>query len=547
MKQSLQLKMGQHLTMTPQLQQAIRLLQLSTLDLQLEIQEALDSNPMLEVEDSFDTPAAPSNEFEDGDYVRTQEIAANGDGNSDDFSESYSGEATYSESSNEAFSDSKFGDDGFGETNFGESEGFGDTDNYTGTDDYSESATEWNEAIPSELPVDTSWDDVYQTNQASGSTNYDNEDGDFESRRAATDSLYDHLMWQLNLTPMSDRDRIIAMAIIDAVEPSGMLSVTLEDIFSGLVTEWDDLELDEVEAVQHRIQQFDPCGACSQNLAECLTVQLHQFDPKTPFLAEAKLIAKQYLPLLASRDFRQLMRRTKLKEEELSQAVTLIQSLNPRPGDIIASGDTEYVVPDVFVDKREGRWVVELNPEIAPRLRINSDYASLVKRADSSSDNTFLKDNLQEARWFLKSLQSRNETLLKVASCIVEKQRGFLDYGAEAMKPLVLHDIAEIVEMHESTISRVTTQKFMHTPQGIFELKYFFSSHVSTDSGGECSSTAIRALIKKLVVAENPKKPLSDSKITDLLGEQGIQVARRTIAKYRESLNIPPSNERKTL
>jgi RNA polymerase sigma-54 factor len=326
-----------------------------------------------------------------------------------------------------------------------------------------------------------------------------------------------------------------------------MLSVTLEDIFSGLISEWEDLELDEVEAVQHRLQQFDPCGACSQNLAECLSVQLNQFDPDTPFLAEAKLIAKQYLPLLASRDFRQLVRRTKLKEDELSQAVALIQNLNPRPGDMIANGDTEYVVPDVFVEKREGRWVVELNPEIAPRLRINSDYASLVKRADSSSDNTFLKDNLQEARWFLKSLQSRNETLLKVASCIVEKQRGFLEYGAEAMKPLVLHDIAEIVEMHESTISRVTTQKFMHTPQGIFELKYFFSSHVSTDSGGECSSTAIRALIKKLVNGENPKKPLSDSKITDLLADQGIQVARRTIAKYRESLNIPPSNERKTL
>lgn len=548
MKQSLQLKMGQQLTMTPQLQQAIRLLQLSTLDLQQEIQEALDSNPMLEVEDSFDTPSTPNTEFEDGDYVRTQEIAATGDSNTDDFSESYSGEITFNESGSEKFGDESFADSNFssGES-FSDGEGFGDTDNYAGTDDYSESATEWNEAIPADLPVDTSWDDVYQTNQASGSTNYDNEDNDFESRRAATDSLYDHLMWQLNLTPMSDRDRIIAMAIIDAVEPSGMLSVTLEDILSGLISEWDDLELDEVEAVQHRIQQFDPCGACSQNLAECLTVQLQQFDATTPFLAEAKLIAKQYLPLLASRDFRQLMRRTKLREDELSQAVTLIQSLNPRPGDIIASGDTEYVVPDVFVDKREGRWIVELNPEIAPRLRINSDYASLVKRADSSSDNTFLKDNLQEARWFLKSLQSRNETLLKVASCIVEKQRGFLEYGAEAMKPLVLHDIAEIVEMHESTISRVTTQKFMHTPQGIFELKYFFSSHVSTDSGGECSSTAIRALIKKLVSAENPKKPLSDSKITDLLGEQGIQVARRTIAKYRESLNIPPSNERKTL
>src|SRR5690606_9489489 len=284
-----------------------------------------------------------------------------------------------------------------------------------------------------------------------------------------------------------DRDRILAMALIDAVEPSGMLSVTLDELYSDLQGHWDDLEFDELVAVQHRLQQFDPCGVASQNLSECLLVQLQQFDPSTPHLEAAKLIVKQYLPQLGSRDYRQLMRRTKLKEPELRDVIALIQSLTPHPGHEIASGDVEYVVPDVFVEKREGRWVVELNPDIAPRLRINSDYASLVKRADSSNDNTFLKDNLQEARWFLKSLQSRNETLLKVASCIVEKQRGFLDYGAEAMKPLVLHDIAELVEMHESTISRVTTQKYMHTPQGIFELKYFFSSHVSTDSGGECS------------------------------------------------------------
>jgi RNA polymerase sigma-54 factor len=241
------------------------------------------------------------------------------------------------------------------------------------------------------------------------------------------------------------------------------------------------------------------------------------------------------------------MRKLKVKEEELQTAIALIQSLNPRPGESIGDDTTEYVVPDVFVTKENNRWQVHLNPEIAPKLRINSDYASLVKRADSSSDNTFLRDNLQEARWFLKSLQSRNETLLKVSTCIVERQQGFLEHGPEAMKPMVLHDVAEMVEMHESTISRVTTQKYMHTPQGIFELKYFFSSHVNTDSGGECSSTAIRAIIKKLIAAENPRKPLSDSKITELLEAQGIQVARRTIAKYRESLNIAPSNERKRL
>jgi RNA polymerase sigma-54 factor len=546
MKQSLQLKLGQQLTMTPQLQQAIRLLQLSTLDLQQEIQEALESNPMLEVEEIFDSPGSTNeyegSELDKADYTRQLEIAAeSGTDHGTDFtaSENFSTTAdNFSETTN--FSDTE----SFGA---GESESFGDSELYGEGDGFSADTPEWSDSIPSDLPVDTSWDDVYQSSSSGSSSNYDNEDNDFESRRAATDSLYDHLMWQLNLTPMSDRDRILAMAIIDAVEPSGMLSITIEEIFEGMRGDFEDLELDEVEAVQHRLQQFDPCGVCSQNLSECLLVQLQQLDPKTPFLEAAKLITKQYLPVLGSRDYRQLMRRTKLKESELSTAVALIQSLNPRPGDMIANGDTEYVIPDVFVDKRDGRWIVELNPDIAPRLRINSDYASMVKRADSSTDNTFLKDNLQEARWFLKSLQSRNETLLKVASCIVEKQRGFLDYGPEAMKPLVLHDIAEIVEMHESTISRVTTQKYMHTPQGIFELKYFFSSHVSTDSGGECSSTAIRAIIKKLVSAENPKKPLSDSKITDLLGEQGIQVARRTIAKYRESLNIPPSNERKTI
>lgn len=510
MKQSLQLKLGQQLTMTPQLQQAIRLLQLSTLDLQQEIQEALDSNPMLEMDEGYDTPAPTNNEEGlESDYPRQMEVVGD------------SGSKTDSPSDNEA-------------------ESYGDSDSY------GDANTEWNESIPTELPVDTSWDDVYQAS-SSGSSNYEGDDNDFESRRAATDSLYDHLMWQLNLTPMSDRDRVIALAIIDAVESSGILSLSLEEIHEGLLAEIEDLELDEVVAVQHRLQQLDPCGVCSQNLAECLLVQLQQYPANTPFLEAAKTITRLHLPLLGSRDYRQLMRRTKLKEAELGQAIALIQGLNPRPGDIIASGDTEYIVPDVFVEKRDGRWVVELNPDIAPRLRINANYASLVKRADSSSDNTFLKDNLQEARWFLKSLQSRNETLLKVATCIVEKQRGFLEYGAEAMKPLVLHDIAELVQMHESTISRVTTQKYMHTPQGIFELKYFFSSHVSTDTGGECSSTAIRAIIKKLVSAENPRKPLSDSKITDMLAEQGIQVARRTIAKYRESLNIPPSNERKSL
>jgi RNA polymerase sigma-54 factor len=324
----------------------------------------------------------------------------------------------------------------------------------------------------------------------------------------------------------------------------------LDSIHSGFDEE-SEVELDEIVAVLHRVQQFDPIGVGHRDLAECLMLQLAQIE--SPELEKAvrnaKLVISEHIDLLGNRDYAQLMRRTKFKEGELSEAITIIESLNPRPGASICPPSTSYVVPDVIVskDSSSGKWKVELNPETAPKIRINSGYAALVKRADTSDDNNYLRDNLQEAKWFIKSLQSRNETLMKVSTRIVEHQKGFLEYGEEAMKPLVLHDIAEAVSMHESTISRVTTQKYMHTPRGIFELKYFFSSHVSTKGGGECSSTAIRAIIRKLVAAENTNKPLSDSKITNLLEEKGINVARRTIAKYRESLSIPPSNERKRL
>jgi RNA polymerase sigma-54 factor len=302
-----------------------------------------------------------------------------------------------------------------------------------------------------------------------------------------------------------------------------------------------------VEAVLHRIQAFDPPGVGARNPQECLLIQLHQLPDSTPQLAQAIKLCHDHFSLLAGQDQNQIKRRLKIDDEELVQIMQLIRSLNPRPGTMIAQSEPEYVIPDVFVSKRHGRWVVELNAETTPKLRVNNDYASLIRRADQSDDNTFLKNHLQEARWFIKSLQSRNETILRVASKIVEYQRGFFEHGEEAMKPLVLRDIAEALEMHESTISRVTTQKYMHTPRGTLEFKYFFSSHVSTSAGGECSSTAIRALIKKLIAAEKPNKPLSDNKIATLLSEQGIEVARRTVAKYRESMGIPPSNERKRL
>ncbi len=488
MKQSLQLRLGQHLTMTPQLQQAIRLLQLSTLELQTEIQQVLDSNPMLEL----------------------------------------------SEDEGEA-------EPGFeGDTSL-------EPESLRGVDrDGAEAEMNLQEAsIPEELPVDTAWDDIYDYPTTPGQPSEDGSSRELPTGDGPNEDLREHLLWQMRLTPFSETDLAIATTIIDSINDDGYLNATMEDIRASVGE--DEVELDEVEAVLHRVQQFDPPGVGARNLAESLIIQLCELDPGVPWRAEARRLVAEHLDVLAQRDYGLLMRRLKLGEDELRKVIALVQSLNPRPGSQVASSATQYVVPDVIVNKHNGRWQVELNPDIAPRLRINPYYASLVRRADSSADNSYLKNSLQEARWFLKSLRSRSQTLLKVASTIVERQRAFLDYGDEAMKPLVLHDIAEALDMHESTISRVTTQKYMHTPRGIFELKYFFSSHVGTASGGACSSTAIRALIRKLIAAEHAAKPLSDSKIADILREQGIQVARRTVAKYREAMAIPPSNERKRL
>lgn len=486
MKQSLQLKQGLQVTMTPQLQQAIRLLQLSSLDLQQEIQQALDSNPMLERAE--DDMPEPSEQPGDADNPASQDTAT--------------------------------------------------TEHQTEQD--------WPDHIPEDLPVDTRWDDVYQSAPASSSAGDYRDLPDISETGTAHQDLKDHLRWQLNATRLVDSDRMIALAIIDSLSPSGFLAIPAEELYQSLADELD-IEFEEFEAVRQLIQEMDPVGAGSCDLRECLLVQLRQMPARTPFVNDAITIVDRHLSLLGSHDYAQLKRRTRFKEGRLKEAVDLILRLNPHPGDSIDQGDTEYITPDVIVKKKENRWTVELSEDNAVKLRINNDYASLVQRGDNSEDNTYLRNNLQEARWFIKSLQSRNETLLKVAGKIVEHQRGFLDYGEEAMKPLVLQDIAQDIGMHESTISRVTNRKYMHTPRGIYELKYFFSSHVSTDSGGECSSTAIRAMIKKLISQESPKKPLSDNKLVQQLSEQGIHVARRTVAKYREAMAIPPSNERKRL
>jgi RNA polymerase sigma-54 factor len=495
MKPSLQLRLGQQLTMTPQLQQAIKLLQLSTIELQQEIQEALEANPLLEAEDDYNFA----------------ESAVQNDMNSQD------------------------------------REPQGETDNYSQDElyepeipDSSESMTEQN--IKEDLPLDSNWDDLVS---AAPVANTYNGEEDMVFQGETTETLQDYLRWQMQLTPFSETDRAIAEIIIEAIDESGLLTISCNEILESLAIP--EIEADEVEAVIKRIQLFDPVGVGARTIQECLLVQLKQFDPKTPYLSETCEIIREYADYLANRDFRSLMRVTKLKEEELREVMRLIHSLNPRPGADVIREEQQYTIPDVSVKKIKGRWVVELNPDAFPKIRINEQYAAMSRQVRNSSDSQFIRSHLQEAKWFLKSLESRNETLLKVANCIVQQQQAFFEHGEEAMKPMVLNDVAEMVGMHESTISRVTTQKFMHTPKGIFELKYFFSSHVSTESGGECSSTAIRAFIKKLVAAENPAKPLSDSRMAEILSEQGINVARRTIAKYRESLYIPPSNQRKSL
>ena len=498
MKQSLQLRIGQSLTMTPQLQQAIRLLQLSSLELQAEIQEVLESNPMLEAED----------ENQSGETTDNNEIPN---------SQSQEAESSTLETTEVA-----------------------ETANLEIND---------NQEIPEDLPVDSAWDDIYDmtTASSSGTVTDDDKAREFlENQSGDNDSLIEHLLWQLQVTNLNEADRAIATSIIDAIDDDGYLMETLDDIHLGIIKDFEDIEMDEVEAVLHLVQHFDPVGVAARNLQECLLLQLEQFTD-TPVLIHARDIITEHLDLLGNHDYAKLKRYTRMSEDELSAAISFIQTLNPKPGAGITKTSTQYVVPDVFVRKVKGRWLVELNPDTAPKLRVNPLYASFINRNNRSEDNTYMKNNLQEAKWFLKSLLSRNETLMRVATAIVEHQRTFLEYGEEGMKPLVLRSIAEELELHESTISRVTTQKYMHTPNGLFEFKYFFSSHVGTADGGECSATAIRAMIKKLIDNEDSRKPMSDNKIAGLLVDQGINVARRTVAKYREAMMIPPSNERKRL
>lgn len=471
MKTSLQLKVSQQLSMTPQLQLAIKLLQLSTLELQQEIQTALENNPLLEVDDQYDEVNVKQND--ETENIDTREAL-----------------------------DSK--------------------------------------EIPDDIPLDASLDDIYSAGTPSG-TNSDYRNDELPIYQGEThETLHDYLEWQLELTPFSDTDRAIAVSIIEAIDERGYLTVSTEEILEEQGN--DEIEIAEVEAVLKRIWNFDPIGVGARSLQECLSIQIQHLD--TPPLV--KQIIDNYLDLLAIRDYRNLKKVLNTTDEQLKEAVDFIQRLQPYPGDLVNTASPDYVIPDVMVKKVQGKWIVYLNSDTVPALRINQQYADMAKLANES-DGQYIRSHLQEANWFIKSIENRNETLLKVSQFIVEHQQAFFEHGAEYMKPMILSDVATAIDMHESTISRVTTQKYLHCPSGIYELKFFFSSHVNNDSGGEVSSTAIQALIKKYISAENSKKPLSDSKLVSMLEEQGIIIARRTVAKYREALSIPPSSQRKQL
>ncbi len=491
LKPSLQARLGQQLTMTPQLQQAIRLLQLSSLELKAEIQEMFETNPMLETEED-----ANSNE----------------ESNTDD-----------------AASDV--------------------TDSTISEDDSSDDVKEIDASentLPEELPIDSEWEDTYEPSySATTSSNTDYSDYLENQSNDEQGSLAEHLLWQIELSSLSTQDQIIATTIIDALDDSGYLTDSTDELHLNLRKEYE-VDLEEVEAVLKFIQRLDPIGSGARNLKECLEIQLQQLGDEADALGTAKLLVENYLDLVATKNLKQLINLIKLPQEEIEEAIFLIQTLHPRPGDLINTKSSEYIEPDVYVEKHEGRWKVKLNPESAPKLSINEMYSNLLNNSNDNDDAVYLRNQLQEARWFIKSLASRNDTLMRVATSIVRHQRGFFEYGEEAMRPLVLRDIADELEMHESTISRVTTNKFLDCSRGVFEFKFFFSSHVSTNDGGICSATAIRAMIKKLIKNEDPAKPLSDNKIATLLEQKGISVARRTIAKYRESIGIPPSNERRS-
>jgi len=458
LKPSLQLKLGQTLTMTPQLQQAIRLLQLPVLDLNAQILDALEENIMLEIEELPDVPKTSAETTAEIETIRAED--------------------SWQSSARERIQDGGWNGEG--------------------------------------RPINEYADQSGQ-------------------------SLREHLLWQLELEDFSPREGVIGETLIDAINDDGYLTIEPEAIKEYIEADAS-ITLEEIEQTLAKVQKLDPVGIGARSLSECIILQLNALDGSTPGIELAICLAESHLALVASQEYGELRRTLRVSEADLDHALALVRGCNPKPGLAVSPNAAEYVIPDVFVRKIDNRWQVEISSTGVPRLSVNQQYAQLLR---GNGDHAALRSQLQEARWLVRSLEIRNETLLKVATCIVQRQKEFLEHGDEAMKPLVLRDVAEAIGMHESTISRVTTNKYMHTPRGVLEFKHFFSSHLSTVDGAEQSSTSVRAKIRRLIGAENPAKPLSDSKIATMLAEEGINVARRTVAKYREAMKIASSSERK--
>ena len=494
MKQSLQLRTSQHLALTPQLQQSIRLLQLSTLELHQEIEQILGDNPLLErLDDPLDhsvrllADGAINNAPAPGEAPPAPGQQAEGEGSAPAEGEGAEGGAV----------------------------------------DGDRPDNEWSEG----------------SGASSGSASSDDEDGRPQLEACAI-TLREHLMEQVRETLLSTRDRALAELVIDALDDNGYLEEPLDDIHARLPEELE-VDLDELRCALAMVQSMDPVGVGARSAAECLALQIRRM-PGVPMVTRrmALKIVEGYLTWFAQREYSKLKKALDCDDEDLREVQAVVRQCNPHPGAAFASNVSDYVVPDVIVRRAKNGWAVTLNQDVMPRLRVNSLYATMLKQGRSESQ---MGAQMQEAKWLIKNMRQRFDTILRVAEAIVERQRNFFSHGAVAMRPLVLREIADTLGLHESTISRVTTQKYMLTPHGMFELKYFFGSHVATEAGGEASSTAIRALIAQLTGAEDPKNPLSDSKIAEMLGEQGMVIARRTVAKYREALKIPPVSLRKAL
>lgn len=493
MKQSLQFKFSQNLALTPQLQQSIRLLQLSSQELNQELETILQENPLLERTDKNDDGSENINEFA--------------------------------------------------------SEGFSTRDAAISTT----TAQKNEESVSESAPQDSLSEDYFGGGNSHRweENNNPDDDNDYAFQEAAAPTLRQHLISQLHLMPLSERDQTLSMFLVDAVNEDGYLEQSLDEL-EELLPEELEIDMLELETALKHIQHLDPPGVGARNLSECLILQLQLLqkeicDEHTNVSELAKQIAEHHLATLASRDYAKLKKTLRCDEESLRIAQQMLKQLNPRPGsDFTKLAAGHYIQHEVVVKKVKGHWLASLNDEVVPKLRINKLYADILKRNRDSS-NQYLNSQMQEAKWMIKNIEQRFSTILRVSQAIIDQQNQFFEHGEIAMRPLVLREIADELGLHESTVSRVTTRKYMLTPRGVFELKYFFGSHVSTDTGGACSATAIRALIKQMVAEENPKKPYSDNQLTEVLSKQGIVVARRTIAKYRESLNIPAANQRKSL